>query len=221
MKLLIASVHKGLNWYNIQRKFIQSNTNDYDYVIYLNGTAQPNDNVIFQNKTPSEARLEHMRGVQYILNYFNDNLKYDYCLLLDSDAFPIKPWNCLLQHDVSCVVRYENLDTWPHPCVFLFNRQAKFEIAFDQIDNMLGYKCDEFNIKIHGDYFPLIRTNRYNPHPIISGIYYNTFYHHGAGSRSFYNRAIHINQYYDDPHNEKVLYDKIMSKPEEYIKTLC
>lgn len=238
MKILIASVYNRASvekWHQIQLRYLPNTTCDYDFCVYLNDKPVdlPNTKIIHVDPRPDECRMEHMRGVRGIVEHFKNNPQYDYCLMLDSDAFPIqKGWeNILISNmkntNIAAAVRFENLDTFPHPCIFFFNRKGidKFEFHFDQMTNIVNFRFEEFNIRVKEGYFPLIKTNVYSPHPILSVVYYHLFYHHGAGSRNFYSRSTHINKYYhylteqDNVRISNKLYDEVRNN-KSFIKSL-
>ena len=134
-----------------------------------------------------------------------------YVTTLDSDSFPILPdWpQYLLQQmgstiRLAAVLRTENLDTFlPHPCgyfmhrSFLLDRQPmlmpaenelkseRFKEFLDathqRVDNGIGYA---YSLWCHAEkWLPLHRSNFYNPHFLMAGIYGGIFFHLGAGSR--------------------------------------
>jgi hypothetical protein len=69
------------------------------------------------------------------------------------------------------------------------------------------------------------RTNRYNVHPILAGVYYDMFYHHGAGSRRAYLRPMMSSGYYDHlvPDHldqEESLFQELAKDPVAFIARL-
>ena len=98
----------------------------------------------------------------------------------------------------AAVVRAENLDAFPHPCVF-FTPDINC-IVFGDVPggiNLLGMQISDVACTADlKSLFPLLKTNRVSRHPVIGSIYYDSFYHHGCGSRSFLMRATGVG-YYD------------------------
>jgi hypothetical protein len=107
----------------------------------------------------------------------------------------------------AAAVRAENLDTFPHPSAFFirgeFLRQRNWDFRrpsswrrprrpwrpWRPYRNLLGVQLRPVGSGISPHYrgrhvlLPLLRTNVWNPHPILAAIYGGMFYHHGAGSR--------------------------------------
>jgi hypothetical protein len=105
------------------------------------------------------------------------------------------------QLPAALTIRFETASPAIHPSVMFFNRSF--------LDNILNNNWLQFNVVKIPDligrkwfspmqchttnFYPLIRTNKWNPHPIYAGIYGNCFYHHGCGSRP----VIGASDYYD------------------------
>jgi hypothetical protein len=129
----------------------------------------------------------------------------------------------------ACPIRCENLDTFPHLCVFFapsdtFNR-ANFHVGDWHLVNLMGIPFRDVGLHADDVYvdkkhvmMPLIRTNVYNPHQVHSAIYSNLFYHHGGGSRKkgFRSDKLHIVK----SASESSLVDKLFANPESYINKL-
>lgn len=150
-------------------------------------------------RSHSSGQQAHIEGLNALIDYFKGTKDFEYFLLLDSDCFPICSWTDKLiniigkyGYNVAAPVRYENLDTFAHPCAFFFNRSALKSLRFG-MNFFDGYleKYREVSSNIT-EFFPLIRTNKLNYHPVLFGIYWNIFYHHGAGSRDLRFRSTDI-----------------------------
>lgn len=126
----------------------------------------------------------------------------DILVVIDGDAFPIGNLADYLDRRLSkyplvAVQRRENLgDCQPHPCfaattVGLWQRiKGDWSAGFswettaglrktDVGGNLLGLLAQ------HGiDWYPMLRSNRQNPHPLLFAIYDDIVYHHGAGFRT-------------------------------------
>lgn len=130
---------------------------------------------------------------------------------VDADSFPVLPdWPKILLRRMerirlAAVLRAENLDTYlPHPCglfmdtSFLLEQTPcmfppKAEIrsspSFQEFlqetgqrtDTGIGYGYALWKSK--EQWFPLLRSNRHNPHFLMAGIYGDVFFHLGAASR--------------------------------------
>jgi len=229
--ILIGSVYneQSTKWLALQQEFLKTTASKYEFVVYFNGTKPPEKvDILGINLQSKDSRAEHLLGFNKILDYFKEEKRFSHCLILDSDAFPIKnEWDKILLKKIepfgmACVIRFENLDTFPHPCVFFTDRKSVDNVnpRMSEQKNLLGRKFKEFNLDIKQPFFPLLKTNTYSPHPIISTIYYNLFYHHGFGSRNFYCRSVHVDNYYETKNSVKSLYDELIENPKLYIKRL-
>lgn len=226
-------------WYSIQKKFIHANTTiGYVYKVYLNGCDIPgiHDNDVLVKTDFNGKDFEHgsiSTSVNHCncLKYIKIDNKFKYFLLLDSDCFPVLyNWNQILINkmtqfgfDKASIIRPENLDIFPHPSAMFFcnNSFENYQPAILQNRNLIG--IDHYDVSCDGDFMPLLRTNRVNVHPICAGIYYDMFYHHGAGSRQPIFRSTDIDKYYDyDNHKEwaSLALSKLMSNPDEFINYL-
>lgn len=236
MKILVGSVfidhERSEFWYRTQIEYLRKTTPDFQHVVYLNGynTTYIDKSVILgQQRSLPEACQDHVRGLTVLLEYFIERIyEYDYFLLLDSDCFPISyNWasmleNALLEVDmpIAAVVRYENLDNFAHPCAFFMNRQGleqtKFAIRFRK--NLISQDLEDVYSNVE-TFFPLLRTNVVNKHPLLGGIYWDCFYHHGAGSRSLCFRAIDSGYYYRGnlTQLELSMFDSLKSNTERYL----
>src|SRR5262249_8957286 len=147
-------------------------------------------------RTPVEAQIT----LKTLLEYARSR-PYAHYLILDSDAFPVRRgWlDWLLRKMGECrfaaPVRCENLDTFPHPCALFI----KVEAIGDEFDfspgfayrNLLREPVLDTATGLNRDHwFPLVRTNRLNVHPVLAALYYDLFYHHGAGSRQGLLRSV-------------------------------
>jgi hypothetical protein len=139
------------------------------------------------------------------------------------------------QRFVAAAVRAENLDALPHPCTFFIDgsylRQmprGHIRLITKPITNFAGFTCDDFFFEdsVARDelgrqlWYPLMRTNTWNPHPIVGAVYGHMFYHHGAGSRSPAFRVIETGIYRHVVTEEQLqalehnLYEMLCSDPE-------
>lgn len=183
-KLLIMSVYgsESYKWYQIQKEFISRNTFNFEHAIYLNNISfEHHGCVVGEVATNEPGHVQHYNGLCELIKYAESG-DYRAWLILDCDCFPVDDeWEFKLINRNSAVVRTENFDTFIHPsCVYCVDRSIKFEIS--TMTNLLGNSFSEL-IGVGDGYFPLFRTNKINYHPVAYGVYYDVFYHHGAGSR--------------------------------------
>lgn len=198
-------------WLNVQRDFISSYTQDFDFAVYLNTIKNKSlfsDCIVIgeNDVVIGDERMSHRFALRHIVQYFRDHQdSYDAFCLLDSDCFPIKPnWlENILDHlsarkfKFAAIVRMENGDPFPHPAGLvipsahiqedLFRYPEFFSGCKDLITgNYVRDTGDSMSFwndkgKMIGQ--PLLRSNAVNIHPLYAGIYGDTFYHHGLGSR--------------------------------------
>ncbi len=193
-KLLVMSVYgkNSAKWLDIQHDALQRTTRDYEHAIYLNNIDISHDNmrVIGKSITDLPDTQQHYCGLLQLIEYAKcrDDRAW---LILDCDCFPINQnWEAILGNKNASIIRTENLDTFNHPsAVYCVDRSLKFKIS--EHTNLAGHKFDE--LAAYGKFFPLLRSNKINYHPLKYGIYYDLFYHHCAGSREFVSRS---DQYY-------------------------
>ncbi len=125
----------------------------------------------------------------------------DWLVFLDGDAFPIGDVHSyveprLAKFPLIAVRRDEHQgDVQPHPCFCLTtvgfwkrirgDWKAGFQwktvsgsMVTDVGGNLLG-QLQQAGV----DWYPITRSNQYNLHPLMFGIYGDVIYHHGAGFR--------------------------------------
>lgn len=237
MKLTIGSVHfKTDFWLPIQTCFIGQHTHDYEYVVHLNNVENPsafnNVKVVGSNNENLEMHHSHSLGLKSLVEYFKST-DSDYFLILDSDCFPIQRWQDRLhvrmgqtKRHKAIVVRCETMSLVAHPSVIYLRREDLDSFDFnDQLmpPDLLGNRwmspIGAIDIK---DFYPLTRTNVWNPHPVYAGVYCHMFYHHGCGSRP----PIGGFHYYDIQLAEsadklKQINHEIAAHPQDFINRLC
>lgn len=237
MKILVGSVFvdhpRSKTWYELQIRYLQRTTFNYTHIIYLNGINNfyGKSEVLTTDTTKYNYSQEgHIRGLNAIIDKFNYDEQYDYLLLLDSDCFPFLPgWvdsllNVIGDFTVAAAMRCENLDTFAHPCVFFAKRHIVPEIKFAMRPqtNMVGFTFNE-NVSNVTNFYPLLRTNKYNHHPIMAGVYWNCFYHHGAGSRPTSFRIFdcrYVPQWLNSPDIEQRLFNELANNPDKFLQKL-
>lgn len=221
-RLFVGSVFaespRNATWYELQCRYLRRTLGtDYVHAIFLN-RVEPDQfdgaTIVGEDRVGGpNGRAEHARGLDSLLAYFRARSEFEDCLIIDSDAFPFRDgwldtllgWMNANEYvgakRFAAAVRTENLDTFPHPCVFFakgdYLRAAGARLSFAPTShtNLAGYRLDDVGCGVSvwdGDahvFFPLLRTNRWNPHPVLGAVYGDLFYHHGAGSRTARFRA--------------------------------
>jgi hypothetical protein len=223
-------------WCACQQRFIAATTDDYDHAVYLNRSDRqlfPGAIIVGENHGPHTV-LEAQKTLRALLEFARSH-PYAYYLILDSDAFPVRRgWLPLLLQKMgarrfAAPVRYENLDTFPHPCALFIKGEAITD-AFDfapsfQYRNLLGEPALDLGSALPREHwFPLIRSNRCNVHPVLAAVYYDVFYHHGGGSRRVFLRSV-MQGYYehlvgDADAEEKQAFAALQQDPEGFIRRL-
>ncbi len=242
-KLLVASVFvrsdRNPTWLELQRRFLARTTADHDHAVFLNreDPALFRDCILIgRNAGGAPGSQEHANALAHVLRYCRAH-RYDNYLLLDSDCFPVRPWQgdlVRLMGDFACAaaVRVENLDLFPHPSAFFIRGEAIHEPFLDfsvgPCRNLLGQEVRDTACRIPLERcFPLLRTNVWNPHPVLAGVYGHLFYHHGAGSRTAETRALlagyydHVLPPCDRPAVADALYRELTRRPERLIARLA
>lgn len=219
-KLLIGSVFLNSTtplmhqWFDLQRKFIQVTTIEYDYVVYVSegkaGGFAKTVTIVPRLQLPAAVYSEaHVRGLRALLKYFQEHRQsYDNFLFLDMDAFPItKGWfDTLLQkmgnHEIAALLRCENLENRLHASVLFAKKAALDHLSFsvaevgqDALGKLERDVCiTPYQFQKRDQAFPLLRSNAVNLHPVYFGVYFDMFYHNGCGSQ--YPRALRATPYW-------------------------
>ena len=125
----------------------------------------------------------------------------DMLVFIDGDAFPIAPMVPFLREQLDsyplvAVRRDENNgDPQPHPSFCATTARFWLELPGDwrrgyKWKNRQGSRVTDVGGNMLGlleekgiDWYPLLRTNKVNPHPLQFGVYGDLIYHHGGGFR--------------------------------------
>ena len=112
---------------------------------------------------------------------------------LDSDAYPVNDnWinrynqKLSLCSPVVAVKRLENGDSHSDRCFLMFNRNGFKKHSFDFSTVNVKDAGGGISLELESQQYAwqaLLRSNHYNYHPVIAGIYDDHIYHHAAGSR--------------------------------------
>lgn len=221
-------------WLNIQLNYLNSTTTSFDHIVYLSDQSEDFSRV---TNTLVGQHRDNISGLRALLECFNKNQEfYDYFLFLDSDAFPIqKNWlNILLKsmgnREIAVNLRAENLEQRLHGSVLFAKKEAlkhlEWPIAKPSLYDLLGnaendgqiypYQKERRNMA-----FPLLRSNKVEVHPLLCGIYYNLFYHHGCGSgRKFNMRGIHYWEHLGIDTDVEKFTEQLMINSTEFINNL-
>ena len=207
--LHILTIHFKDKWVDIQKRQLKKYISE-DYKVYTRlGENYDKHKDKFDGAIEGQGHWTESMGL--LLKFINENAKVgDKVLLLDSDAFPIAPISDFLQEKlndypfVSCQEPQHEWDTnykIPHPMFMLFDAKHILEgdlshylskIIKDKYGNWWGGVIEW--MKKNNDYYPIVRSNKINLHPLYFGIYENLIYHHWAGSRRMITRQDRIKQ---------------------------
>lgn len=220
--ILVISVFAGsLEWFHHQKRFLDKTTTNYVHAVCLNNVSDhPNAIIIDTHTSNAEGDEQHLRSLNIACEYARKNRQlYRGFLILDSDCFPICDWEYevfkkSLKFGICAIVRPENFDIFPHPSAIFTTNPDLLHFAKKKSINLLGNEVSD-NICTAERFFPMLRTNVVNVHPVGAGIYFDRFYHHCAGSREFYTRS---DNYYKKPHDRL---KEFFKNPDKFIEMLC
>ena len=256
-------------WFQLQSAYLQATTQDFDQVAFVNysDTSGFDGKVkvvgsFVENPVPMNDSAVHLNGLKGLQKYFlSVQNEYDRFLFLDSDAFPIrKNWEALLSQkmggpkEIAVMVRPELCEFRWHVAVLFTTRIGLNNVEFkfskmhylaEMGKDFLGHVEKDVHINyqaanLRDKVFPLMRTNQYNVHFVVCGIYYDMFYHHAFGSERGQKQTLpgkhrltphkslrHGGKYsygdfYADPNYPyKEFYANLMSNPSSFINKLA
>jgi hypothetical protein len=138
------------------------------------------------------ARLEHVWPARnWLVRQIASD--FEYVVMLDSDAFPVRAgWldraigRLSRRRPLVAVQRLENGDTHSDRSFMVFATAAWRRYRFDY--SPMGFVDAGAAISAAVEdagrsWHAMTRSNAWNPHPLIAGIYDDDVYHHAAGSR--------------------------------------
>jgi hypothetical protein len=189
-------------WIDIQLEQIKRHTaGTYKIWACLNGIAQrhhPKFDRVF------DLDGEHPEKLNVLAQHVRAEAQPDDLLVfIDGDAFPIADWvpaitELLTGYPLVAVRRDENLgDYQPHPCFCVTTAGFWKEIEPDWSRggrpwiNAAGFarsdaggkvltRLEDLGVK----WYPLLRTNKRDLHPVLFAVYGDLVYHHGCGFRT-------------------------------------
>jgi hypothetical protein len=146
--------------------------------------------------------INHAKKLNYLADIIlKESDDDDYLIFIDGDAFPIADLFLFLkrilgQYFLAAVRRDENGgDIQPHPCFCATTTQFWKRIQGDWSPgftwkNSAGMDVTDVGGTLLGvllqhaiPWYPMLRSNTKNLHPLWFGIYDGLIYHHGAGFR--------------------------------------
>jgi hypothetical protein len=192
--LYIVSPHVGNKWVDLQAEYIKKYTDEpYELIPIVVDSLCP-----------------HILSLSKCLTLIKEKLPKDALIVeIDSDAFPIeKGWPEKLRkylaegNEFVAVQRLENPNVYrkiAHPClVAWYNGQTEIKFSLRC--------CNPFVVGWeHRTWKRLHRSNPFNLHQQLFGIYDDFLFHLGAGSRNvtkerFFVKGLHyFNTFFEDP----------------------
>ena len=204
----VATVHwRSDRWIPIQRRYLDRSLRSYRLYGFLNDVpGDHRDDFFYASTEPIKDHATKLNLLCDVIRYAADDPS-DLLLVLDGDAFPVVPLAPLLEerlerHRLIAVQRKENNgDIQPHPCFCVTTVGLWSEIGGDWHE---GYKWAGPGGKPQTDvganllpaleragvdWYPLLRRNTVNPHPLFFGVcgderHGPLVYHHGGGFRA-------------------------------------
>lgn len=199
----IATVHWNTDkWIGVQQSYLRKHIKSpYRVYAWLNDVPSAPADAFFY--TCSEPIVSHAVKLNILADiiYFSSNRDDDLLIFLDGDAFPIGDIEFLVNQKLGdykliAVQRLENNgDIQPHPCFCATTVGFWKSIKGDWKEgHRWKNKDDRWVTDIGGNllkqltesgnkWYPLVRSNKHNLHPVFFGAYGGVIYHHGAGFR--------------------------------------
>jgi hypothetical protein len=207
--LHIATIQwKTARWISLQQAYLHQHLkSDYRVYAWLNDIPDtPNSSFYYSCSKPVGSHAVKLNILADVICH-SSNRNDDILIFLDGDAFPIGDIESLLKqklstHKLVAIQRLENDgDVQPHPsfCATTvgfwrsikgdwksgYSWRNKYGKKVTDVGGNLLRKLKKNRIA----WFPLLRSNKKNLHPVFFGIYGGVIYHHGAGFRKPYSRA--------------------------------
>jgi hypothetical protein len=198
----IATVHwRSDRWIDVQLRYLKGNV-DEPYKVYawldreLRGRASE---FFYATDVPVERHELKLTLLGDLVAHAAD--PDEVIVFLDGDAFPVAPMMPFLRsklerYPLVAVRRDENNgDRQPHPSFCATTAGFWRELPGDWRRgrtwiNPQGKEVTDVGGNLLGlledagvEWYPMLRTNKVNPHPLQFGVYENLVYHHGGGFR--------------------------------------
>ena len=218
-RLCVGTIFPNCNelsrqWLDLQLRYLKSSTSvDYTHISVVQ---EGNISAFFENNTTvirpkgkiNKNSMAHVRGLETLRDHYVGNVNNcEFFLFIDMDAFPIrKDWFDILtgkmtnrNYEIAVILRPENLEQRLHSSVLLsrHNIVPHLRWGVNRIGHdLIGGNESDVHLMSHqtggarNKSFVLLRSNKCQIHPLLCGVYYDLFYHHGCGSgRNFNMRA--------------------------------
>lgn len=215
----VLTLHYGTTaWVDIQRRHIEKFTERDDYAVWfakykakIDQSILPKDWSIIDLDSSYVGKNEHYLQMNWIYQHVKNNINDDdIVVFMDSDAFPCsREWapylNTVLEKEDSVVVlhMYENRGTqhpdayhpYPDLCFFACKKKTiekyKLEWQLNGKPNP-GFHMKDLIIKNNLLVYELKRSNIFDAHKVMFGVYGEIIYHQAAGSRAGINNGASV-----------------------------
>lgn len=199
----VATVHwRSGRWIDLQLEHLRRHIREpFRTYAFLNGV--PSEHVAKFDYASTEEIASHALKLNLLADMigFASDDPGDLLVFIDGDAFPIADFISLARqelpkHHLIAVRRDENDgDPQPHPCFCITTVGFWKEIGGDwkrghQWPNPRGKLVTDVGANLlrrleeRGvDWYPLLRSNRKDLHPLFFAVYGGVVYHHGGGFR--------------------------------------
>lgn len=135
-------------------------------------------------------------------------------------------------YEIAVALRSENLETRLHASILFVKKKFLDKISFSigLVGNDLAGNQEQdiyvpnYQYELRHMALPLIRTNKFNLHPLACGIYFDMFYHHACGSgRPFNLRAAdnYLASFIPGIIDVSGYTEKLMADPCEFVQQLA
>jgi hypothetical protein len=198
----IATVHWNTDkWIGVQQSYLRKHIKSpYRVYAWLYNISCPPD---YFHYTCSEPVVSHPVKLNILADIIclSSNRDDDILIFLDGDAFPVDDVESLInqklgRYKLLAVQRLENNgDIQPHPCFCATTVGFWQSIKGDWKEGYRWQNGDGQWITDTGgnllkqltdrgiEWYPLLRSNKHNLHPVFFAVYDRVIYHHGAGFR--------------------------------------
>jgi len=248
--LCVGTIFPGVSefnqrWLDLQLKYLRASTSvDFHHVTFLQqGQASEffkNNTEIIRSKGPAARNsAAHVKGLEGLKNYFIKNADlYKHFLFIDMDAFPIhKDWYANLcdklktKWEIATLLRPENLEQRLHSSVLFCDKRALPRLSWGLRkvgDDLIGKSESDVQILEYQNArrkqaYVMLRSNQHQIHPLLCGVYYDLFYHHGCGSGRNFNMRSKPYWKHVVAQNVDVrkTIDELMKNPNDFIHELA
>ncbi|MHA1757072.1 MAG: hypothetical protein ACTSVV_09900 [Promethearchaeota archaeon] len=199
----ILTVHWQTDkWIDIQIHYLKYYIKeDFKIYAFLNNISSDHSHKFFYSCTehiPEHSMKLNLLADMAMLHSNNIN---DWLMFFDGDAFPIGDIitfakDKLRKYPLIAIQRRENYlgETFPHPSFCVTTIKFWKETGCNWNRGYLGKFLSEPRYEVGGSlqkklqdkgivWYPMLRSNKKNLHPLMFGIYNDLIYHHGAGFR--------------------------------------